>query len=327
MKKSKFIVIILLIINQIYAQSNDADKFTIGVGGTFAKPKIIPNMNKLALAQITIHYKLTSTEKTGAKSNKGEKAGAKISAYLETTDGELTSNDFQEITDYFYSYFQKKLQENGIDTVAWSTITETDFYKNEDREGDKDKKEKNENSWVTHTAHTGNILYGGGIPFAFGKIKKVSRFCEQIGAPAAFFYLTVDFADLMVNLEMQTTTSENYFYSTTTRKKTYKWAVNPTMSVTPFSPSLSGGNISLFWNEKSQSESLLLKYDITSDVKYADAANEDASKLKNSLWAFRKEMTPVVIETTVEKYKAAAKKALEKFADVFIANRQEFKKN
>lgn len=328
-KQINLIAIILLISNLVYAQPNDADKFTIGVGGTFAKPKIIPALNKLALAQITIHYKLTSTEKTSAKSNKGERAGAKISAYLETTDGELTANDFQGITDYFYYYFQKKLKENGIDTVAWNTITETEFYKNGDGDGesDKDKKAKNENVWVTCTANKGNILYGGGIPFAFGKIKKASRFCEQISAPAGFFYLTVDFADLMVNLDMKTTTSENYYYSTTTRKKTYKWAINPDISVIPFNPSLSGGNISLFWNEKSQSESLLLKKDIAAGVKYADAVNEDASKLKNSLWAFRKEMTPVVVETTKEKYKAAAKKALEKYADIFIANRKEFKKN
>ena len=99
------------------------------------------------------------------------------------------------------------------------------------------------------------------------------------------------------------------------------------MSVTPFIPSVLGGNNSLFWNEKSQSESLWLRKDIEAGIKYAEAANEDASKLKNNGWAFRKEMTPVVIETTREKYKAAAKKALEKYADAFIAKTKEGKKN
>jgi hypothetical protein len=282
-------------------------------------------MDKLALAQITINYKLTSTEKTATKSNTGQVAGAKISAYLETTDGKLTDYDFQEITDYFYSYFQKKLKENGIDTIAWNTITGTDFYKTGIEDTDKNKKEKSENVWVTSTANKGNILYGGGIAFAFGKIKKASKFCEQIGAPAGFFHLTVDFADLMVNLDMKTTTSSNYYYSKTTTKKNYKWAVNPEMSVTPFIPSVLGGNNSLFWNEKSQCESLWLRNDIVAGVKYADAANEDASKLKNNGWAFNKEMTPVVIETTKEKYKAAAKKALEKYADAFIAKSKEGK--
>lgn len=318
--KKQFILIatIVLISNVIYSQSADAAKLEIVAPGSFAKPKIIPNMDKLALAQITINYKLTSTEKTTAKSNTGKKAGAKISAYLETTDGKLSDNDFQEITDYFYTYFQKKLKENGIDTIAWNTITGTDFYKDGDEESNKDKKEKSENVWVTSTAHGGNKLYGGGIAFAFGKIKKASRFCEQIGAPAGFFHLTVDFADLMIDLDITTKTSGSYYYSTTITKKTYKWAVNPIMSVTPFIPSLLGGNNSLFWNEKSQSESLWLRKDIESEVKYANAANEDASKLKNNLWAFSKEMTPVVVETTMEKYKAAAKNALEKYADAFI---------
>ena len=124
MKKTlHLIAIIVLTGNLTYAQFTDAAKLEIIAPGSFAKPKIIPKMEKLVLAQITINYKLTSTEKTGAKSNIGEKAGAKISAYLETTDGKLSENDFQEITDYFYSYFQKKLKENGIDTIAWNTIT------------------------------------------------------------------------------------------------------------------------------------------------------------------------------------------------------------
>ncbi|HNI96129.1 MAG TPA: HrcA family transcriptional regulator, partial [Leptospiraceae bacterium] len=50
----------------------------------------------------------------------------------ETTDGKLTDADFQEITDHFYNYFQRKLAAAGIDSVAWSTIAGTDFYKTAD---------------------------------------------------------------------------------------------------------------------------------------------------------------------------------------------------
>ncbi len=78
---------------------------------------------------------------------------------------------------------------------------------------------------------------------------------------------------------------------------------------------------SYFWNKKSQSESLILRGEIESGINYSDNIGEDVSKARTGLakqFAFRKEMTPVVIETTREKYKNAAKKALEKYADEFV---------
>jgi hypothetical protein len=312
-KQLQLIVIIAFISNLIYAQTNDADKFEILVGGSFAKPKIIPKLNKLALAQLTINYKLTTTARSvGNEKSTGAKSGAKITAYLETTDGALTEADFQEVSDYFYFYFQKKLKENGIDTVAWNTITGTDFYKNVDKEADKGK-EKGENVWVTNSAHKGNEMYGGNLAFAFGKIKKATNFCEQVGAPAGFFHLTVDFADVLINVNIST--SGSGLYSPQTRTTKTNWAVNPEMKVISSKP----GDFSLFWNEKTQGETLVLKNDIDAGINYIDKISEDTSRLKNSLWAFSKEMDPVVIETTKEKYKAAAKKALEKYVDAFIA--------
>ena len=306
---------------------SDADKIQISTGGTFAKPKIFnKDLSKLAIAQITINYKLTSTAKIIGKDKKaGTVAGAKLSAYLETTDGELTATDFQEISNGFYVYFQEKLKANNIQTVDWSVITATDFYNNEKAKEDK-KVSRNENVWVTTNANNGNVLYNGGVAFAFGKMKKASKFCEEIGAPAGFFHLTVDFADLLLDLEMSSATSSNMFYSTTTKRKKYSWAVNPTMKVESPISLIGQPNFSLFWNEKTQSDSSILTDGIMGTVKYADSAVEDSSKLKNSLFAFRKEMQPVVIETTKAKYKAAAKEALERYADAFIAKALQMKK-
>jgi len=323
MFEKRFILMsfIAMFSNLIIAQSNDANKLEIVVGGSFAKPKIIPALSNLALAQITVNYNLTSTERSaGHEKSTGATSGAKITAYLETTDGELTTADFQEITDYFYSYFQKKLKENGIDTVAWNSIVETDFYKNaveKVSEGEEDRQGKNGNVWVTNNAHKGNTLYGGATPFAFGKIKKASKFCEEIGAPAGFFHITVDFADIMVHVGIKTEGSGLYYYQTRTTKT--EWAVKSEMKVA----ASTHGN-SLFWNKKSQAESLIQRGDLEAISNYHDAINEDASRLKNwysfsKLWAFNKELNPIVIETTRAKYKAAAKKALEKYADAFIA--------
>lgn len=322
--KSKFILVsyFVLICSAIFGQSTDANKIEIAVGGSFAKPKIVPKLEKLGIAQITINYKLSSTAKAlGKDGSTGVVAGAKISGYLETTDGELAESDFQEISDYFYSYFQKKLKANNIDTVGWATITATDFYKN-GSEKESDKKGGTENSWITNSAHKGNQLYGGNIVFAFGKIKKAAHFSEDIGAPAGYFYLTVDFADLLVDVDIKTTKESNMFYSKSTQRNKYSWAVKPQMKVVPNKMGLS-----LLWNEKSQGESLVLKGELDGAVNFADAVTEDASKMKNSMWAFRKELKPVVIETTKAKYKAAAKAALEKYADAFVEKCRQLKKD
>ena len=141
MKKEFILVAILsLTSSMLFAQASDADKLKID------KPKIISKLDNLALSQITVNYMLTTTAKAvGQDKSSGSVAGAKISAYLQTNDGDLTEADFQEITDYFHVYFKRTLKANGIDTVAWNTISATEFYKNaaeKEDEGEKGKKDE-----------------------------------------------------------------------------------------------------------------------------------------------------------------------------------------
>lgn len=302
----------------------DPEAINVTAGGSFAKPKIMPKLERLALSQITVNYKLTTMERTvGKEKRTGKIAGAKLSAYLETTDGELSASDFQEVTDHFYHYFQTKLKANGIDTVAWAAITATDFYRDAD-----DKKESNDEEkgsgqvWVTHNANNGNVLYGGKIAFAFGKIKKASNFCKDLDAVAGFFHLTVDFADVAVDVDIKS--GERYGWQTFERTTNYKYtaAARPVMKVTQVD-----GRNSMLWNEKSQAETLMLQKDVETKEVYYTSATRDASRLKSNLFGFAKQMDPVVIETTREKYKSAAKKALEAYADSFIAKAKEMKKD
>ena len=324
--KQKFVLFILVAFSNVLVAQTDADKLKMD------KSKILSKMDRFALAQIRVNYKLTSTAKTmGQEKSSGKIAGAKVSAYLSISDGELNDNDFQEVTNYFYNYFQKKLKENGIDTVAWVTIAATDFYKNaakDDEDKEDSKGEKGGNVWVTSIANKGNVMSAGHLAFAFGKIKKAANFCEEIGAPAGFFSLTLDFADVLINLEVKSTDYQdlgNGWYRPASTKLKYSWAVDPNMGI-----GLADNTIVLFWNQKSQGESMFQRKDIMGNVKYADKVSEDESKVKNNfakLWAFRKEMTPVVVETTKDKYKAAAKKTLEKFAEAFVDKVNGFKKD
>ncbi len=281
------------------------------------KSKLLAKMERFAPAQLTVSYKLTSSETTVSKERStGKMAGAKLTAYLETTDGQLTDDDFQEVTDYFYSYFQKTLKKNGIDTVAWSKIAATDFYKGADEKKVSNEQEKSGGQvWATFNANKGNILYGGFAGFAFGKIKKAQHFCEDIDAAAGFFYITVDFADIAVNLDIKT--HEGYYEIKTNYK--YTAATKPMMKVIP------SDELSLLWNEKAQSDGLMLQKPLVSNMVYHTAVNQDPSRLHRGAFDFAKKMNPVVIETTRDKYKAAAKKALENYADAFVAKAKEIR--
>lgn len=310
------------------AQSAEANKnaesLDIAVGGSFAKPKIMPKLEKFGIAQMTITYKLTTMERAAGKDKgpSGKIAGAKVSAYLETTDGTLSPADFQEVTDHFYTYFQQKLKASGIDTVGWATVAAQDFYKDADGKTETNEEESGSGQvWVTHNANKGNSMYGGATAFAFGKIKKASKFCEAIDAPAGFFHLTVDFADVEVGVKITSSEHDGYYGVERTTNFKYDAGVKPQMKVTP-----AKGN-TLLWNEKSQGESIVLREDIEGKTHYHTSISADRSKLKNNLFGFAKQMDPIVIETTKEKYKAAAKVALEKYADAFIAKAKQVKKS
>lgn len=294
----------------------EPEKFLIMVGGTFAKPKIIPAMDKLAITQLRVNYKMTTTARamTNAKKDDGIIAGAKITASVETTDGQLTPADFQEITDHGYSYFQKVLNDNGIATVAWDVIAATEFYKSGD-EDTKEKTEKSDNVYYTSVANNGNVLYAGVIGFAGGKGKKAAKFCEEVGAPAAFFNVTVEFADIYIDIDGDDSETSNMYVIKKTRTMKYNSAVQANMKTIPTGQK----GFSMLFNEKYVGEGLALQRDIDGMKGYETGISQDPSKMKNNPFRFAKEMVPVVIETTRQGYKDAAKKALENYANEFVA--------
>jgi hypothetical protein len=309
----------LLIFTAAVAQTEEskqnAEKVKYIVGGTFAKPKVLKT-DKFALAQIRVNYKLSSTESVvGKEKSSGTMAGAKLAAYLETSDGKLTKEDFQEITDHFYHYFQLKLKEAGVDTVAWSAITNTDLYKDGDAE--EEKADEDDPVMMSANANNGNIMYKGKIGFTFGKAKKASRFCEELNAAAGFFNITLDFANILLDVKIKTGEHENMFMIERTKSFKYDGTVIPQMNIVPSNFGSSRG--SLLWNEKSVSEGFGVMENINGDETWSEKISQDVTRVKNNPFQFAKKLTPVVIETTRSKYKEGAKRSLEKFADAFVA--------
>ncbi|SDC61277.1 hypothetical protein [Niabella drilacis] len=303
-----------------YAQPNEADKENAGklklmLAGTFAKPKILPNLQKFAIAQLSITYKLNTSESViGKEKSTGAMAGARLKAFLETTDGELTPDDFQEVTDYFYHSFQRKLKAAGIDTVAWDTITGTDFYKSQD---DKKPEFDKEQVIISTNANNGNTLWGGKTGFAFGKAKRAMRFCDELGADAGYFYLTLDFADILLDVKINSTEKQNMFVIEKTRTFKYSGAVIPQMVVSANTNANTA--LSMLLNGKGGVETLVITNNLEGNSTYSDNVSQDPARLKRNLFAFAKSLNPVVIETTRAKYKEAAKQSLDQYADAFIA--------
>lgn len=310
------------------AEKSDASRFK------WEESKLIPKLEKLAITELTVNYKLTTTTRTVVQEKSSRNiAGARVTAYLETTDGELTDADFQGITDHFYNYFQKKLKENGIDTVGWATVTASDFYQkiggdDDEKDADDSKKEGGGNKWVVSTANKGKNVHSGQAGFAGGKGKRAMEFTKDLGCTAASFKVNVDFADVMVNLDLKTTERHDlaggwYYPATTTTK--YTWAINPEFRVGDQETK----HWTMIWASKGWPEFLIQWSDIPVAGIYAESVTEDVSKARSGLakqFAFAKELTPVLIQTTRDKYKTAATHAIEKWVDAFVARAVQMRK-
>ena len=306
----------------------DASKFR------WEQSKLIPKLKKLAITELTVNYKLTTTTKTVVQ-EKGSRAmaGARVTAYLETTDGDLTPEDFQGLTDHFYNYFQRKLKENGVDTVAWNTVVASDFYQkigdDEEKAEDDSKKEGGGNKWIVSTAHKGKIVHAGQSGFAGGKGKRSVDFAKDLDCTAASFKVNVDFADVVVNLDLKTTDRKDLYdgwYYPATTTKTYKWAINPEFRV----GDQDNKQWTMIWASKGWPEFLFQWNDIPSPGAYAESVTEDVSKARSGLakqFAFAKELTPVLIQTTRDKYKEAATHAIEKWVNAWIARTVQMRKD
>jgi hypothetical protein len=293
--------------------------------------KLVPKLQKLAITELTVNYKLTTTAKTITKEQRsgGHIAGARVSGFLEFSDSEPTQADFQSITDHFYRYFQKKLKENGIDTVGWNEITASEFYQKIGEDEEKEtQKEGGGNKWVVATANQGKIVHKGMAGFAGGKGKRAMEFAKEFGTGASF-KVNVDFADVMVNLEVKSTDAKdigNGWYYPATSSKKYTWGVHAQMMV----GDQDGSERTYIWGAKGWPEFLYQWNDIPVEGNYAETVSEDMSKARGGIakaFAFSKELDPVLITTTREKYIAAATKAVEKWVDAFVARAVQMRKS
>lgn len=324
------------------ARSQKFDFLDYQKSGTFSKPSILKGMNQVAIAQNTVIFKTISTRDLlknernaiGGRKSGGASVKAKVSAYLEFSDSEPTIEDYQKLTDDFHAYLNKKFAEAGIAVIDWNTISNHNFFISNDKEKDESPEAtvKNEHGYYMMNANRGNTLirfrpFGTGmnVGFAFGKAKKAGDFTEDLKAPVIYMHTVVDFCNLELNASVKT--EKDYGYTRITYLKKYKadGSIAPNVKVagwTNWDGTNMGGRILV--TEKMKTDTYMFTSDLPSGVEFATELIQDESKMnkKRPLFSLsmakKMDLVPVAVVTTKERYLAAAKKALENFADKWV---------
>lgn len=324
-----------------------ADALNLVGGGAMGKKTIVPKIEQIAFPQVTILYKTATTRDMyknergvlGGRKQGGGAVAGRVTTYLDITDGDLTQDDYQQLTNQFYTYLLAACKREGIKTVDWSAISTHEFYKEQEDKSDSEKQQQeNQRRGQVYTlvnANNGSTLVNYdptktiNMGFSFVKAKKLGRFSDDLNADLAFMHLVLDFADITMDGDVRTgqsTRSIAPFVYTITKTKSFSFNSNVEENVkvaggTAWDGKPIGGRI-LFYNDKMQSDQIFFANDIPSGVKFADMVSEDPTKKilnkKENIFAKDFNAVPVVVSTTKSAYLNAARKALENFADVFL---------
>lgn len=280
--------------------------------GTFGKPDVIKKTSKMALAQVRVHYKIVTTRAAETRDN-----GARVTVYL---DGAMTNQDLQALTNEFYRTLQRKLGALGIEFADWDAIAKTDYYNNRE-EAQLEKNNVNADggngqAWVSFTANEGPVFYrydlvkAYGEPLAYGKMKKINKMTEQLGADFASFDVVVDFTAIELATSRDTVWEDGSKY--------LRYGANMNVAAMMSVPQ----SYALFINQKNgfdqyASRLPVAQRDFFSSKPYQDeskAAYKTRTIFGNDRFAF----TPVVIDAQRGLYIAAARRALELYAEIFV---------
>lgn len=316
----KFKPILSLLLTILVFQISAAAQFekiadeTIGYvkAGTFGKPDVMKKTTKLALSQVRVHYKIVTTRAAETRDN-----GARVTVYL---DGAMTDQDLQKLTDEFYTILQRKLAALGIEFADWNAIAQTEYFNNrEEATMEKNNVQSdggNGQAWVSFTANQGPVFYrwdltkGYGEPLAYGKMKKIGKFTESLGADFASFDVVVDFTAVDLATSKDTVWEDGSKY--------LKYGANMNVAAMMSVPQ----SYALFINQKMGFDQYASKLpvgqrEIFSSKPYQDESKA-AYKTRTIFGDSKFTFTPVVIDARRELYIAAARRALELYATVFV---------
>jgi hypothetical protein len=219
---------------------------------------------------------------------------------------------------------QRKLGALGIEFVEWDKIQATEYYKDRQTVTEENKRingdVKNGQGWLSMTANGGPVFLRFNPTnattelVAFGKQKKIRKFCEEVGAPMATLDAVVDFAGIEIG--GGSGSSSKYVYGGGVKTTSYRkanWSVVPAMMINM-------GNSS-FFDEKMKYDGYSVKQPIVSSEFFSPKPYEDERKAALTTQRFfgtTFAATPVVIETKRDLYLVAARDALNLYTELFV---------
>jgi hypothetical protein len=291
------------------------DTFKFIKAGTFAKPSVSKKATRLALGHVRVHYKFITTEMEMSKGT-----SARITAYL---DSDVTEKDLQQLTDEFYQTLTKKLAALGVEGVEWEKILATEYYKKRQADDARNKRVdgdvKSGQGWSSVTAKGGAVLLtfkpdsGAMEIVAYGQQKEIRKFCEEVGAPLVTLDAVVDFAAIQVGVSSGESTKYVLGGVKTKSFQKANFSVTPALMV--------NRSLAAFWDEKTKFDGYNNQMAVITNMNFSDKPYEDSGKAAlnvNRFFGTTFAATPVVIATRRQQYLAAARDALNLYAELFV---------
>src|SRR5690554_310694 len=311
--------------------------------------KLLKKMNDASVIQTSIYFQNVTkrsiyvTEKNalggvlggyaGSKSG-GNAASADLIAYLVFSDGEPNDTDYQKVTDEFYTYFNTKLLQAGIETVSWENFTSSKYFSKIKDEKDDEKTsqelKKKGNAWKIYIANNGPhpirynpVNHNYNVPAVKGTVQMSNYGKEVKTGTLLALNLVLDFADIFLEGDANSGKTERTFSTVEWKKSTVKYSVSPQLRVTNRH---NGGNqVFVFDTKGKKFEEIYNVSDVYASKTIKASVEQDPSKIKRSKFlsslpsmAQKHEIDPFVVEVTKAEYFENVKSALEQYADKLV---------
>lgn len=324
--------------NPLFAQEEPI--FVREDNSRLSRARILRGFDKVSVPQVSVMFKHTTkrsiykTERSllGASRSGGGAVSADLTAYLVFSDEEPTSEEYQKLVNEFYDYLLKKFNEANIQTFPWETFASSNLYTQfgggEESDSDMEEFRRGGNAWMIVNAWNGPRVVGYNpvnhrytAPAVRGTTR-MSNYLKDTGAEyLAILHLTVDFADIYLDGDVRTGTTQRAFSSTQWGNYEVKYDLWPNIKITSRE---NGGNNQFIFPTNRKFMVFHSNQDVKSGQPLNAQVSQDAEKIKRSSWlpniyiGQRFDIDPFVVETTKAEYLSQVKLALERYADALV---------
>lgn len=272
----------------------------------------------------------------GAAKSLGSSMSAELIAYLLFSDEEPGAEEYQDITNEFNDYLNKKLIEKGLHLIDWAEFENSDYYANLKENKEKDFQEdqdmvKKGNAWRIFTANNGPrvIKYNPAshkyTSFGVPGVQKLKKYAKGVNAKTLMaLNVVVDFADIFLEGDAHSGRTERTYSTVDWKKSTVKYDLSPHVRVT--SRENGGSQIYYFTASSGAYDEFYSVTDIRASqpLEATKSQDSDLSMNKNLLESFlgslpsvaqKHSINPFVVETTKEAYLNSVREVLMQYAD------------